>query len=152
RPRVDTAQLIDRCINGPDEHWLIPVSCKPVGKFQPKVQFLFHNHDAHPLTGLPVRHHPSSLHSGLSVMPPHGARAAPSHITIMRTLRFHYWFVKSSLQRPLFHERSSSHTTSSVLPTHLHASLSARIESADPTEQRLALPVFRRLGSRWGRP
>ena len=26
----------NRCINGPDEHRLITVTCKPIGKFQPK--------------------------------------------------------------------------------------------------------------------
>src|SRR5262249_18865727 len=36
-PRVDIAQLSNRRIHGSDKDRLIAASCKPIGKFQPKV-------------------------------------------------------------------------------------------------------------------
>src|SRR4029077_20000454 len=65
----------------------------------------------------------------------------------MRILPFHCGVVTSFHIAP-FHERSYAHTTSYFLPTQVTVSLSARIESAEPTEQRLGLPVLRSLGSR----
>jgi hypothetical protein len=66
RTRADAVQRTDRGINGPNKHRLVAVSCEPIGEFHPKVQVLFHTHNAHSPTIHSARAPSSALHVLLS--------------------------------------------------------------------------------------
>jgi len=70
----------------------------------------------------------------------------------MRTLRFPCGVVKSLPHRPPLPKTLLLHTKPYLLPTLLNVYFPARIKSAWPTEQGLALPVMQRRGRRSIRP
>src|ERR1041385_666023 len=58
--RGDVTESLYRCLNGPNEHRLIPMRREPIGEFEAKAHILLHNHD----TGSPIVpsvHHSSYL-------------------------------------------------------------------------------------------